>query len=160
MPLGDEHFCQHCELALVYAMGLCEACYRYVRKHGVLRPDVLIAKQAERNFVEGGFRTVAWRTALRFKILSMLGGKCACCNEHREPFLVIDHVRDDARSGGSRIAGAALYAQILKEGAPRDKYQVLCANCNTAKQKGVCPHKTPDRTVVMIPAEIARRLGH
>ena len=84
---------------------------------------------------------------LRNKIISTLGGVCACCGISERGFLTIDHVNNDGaahrkslgRSGGN---GGPVLRDIRRQGYPRDKYQILCWNCNHAKAIfGICPHK-------------------
>lgn len=85
---------------------------------------------------------------LRLEALAAYGGKCACCGEDEEAFLVLDHVEDngaehrrslgyDAKRSG---AGIHTYRALRKAGWP-EGMQVLCANCNTAKVRGTCPHQ-------------------
>jgi len=41
---------------------------------------------------------------------------------------------------GPRGGSATLYLWLEKQNYP-EGFQVLCANCNTARTKGVCPHQ-------------------
>jgi phosphatidate phosphatase PAH1 len=66
---------------------------------------------------------------------------CGCCGEKERKFLTIDHIngRDKERS---RKTGLRMYEQVLSEGCPKDRYALLCFNCNCAKDiYGSCPHK-------------------
>jgi len=81
--------------------------------------------------------------------LAAYGGKCNCCGETNFYFLELDHVYNNGnikRRAGDRT-GAALWAQLKRQGYPKDEYQLLCANCNQGKNRnnGVCPHKEPLR---------------
>ena len=40
-----------------------------------------------------------------------------------------------------------LKGQIIKAGWPKDRYQLLCSNCNQGKRRngGICPHKTKNQ---------------
>lgn len=79
------------------------------------------------------------------------GGACACCGESHMAFLVIDHVNNDGArhreqmgylSGGRWIGSGTTMHKWLKANGYPDGFQVLCANCNTAKQSlGACPHQ-------------------
>lgn len=79
--------------------------------------------------------------------------KCACCSEKYVEFLAIDHVENDgkqdriAQQGKSNGGGYSFYLKLKKSGYPnKKKYQVLCHNCNQAKQSyGKCPHKTESK---------------
>lgn len=75
---------------------------------------------------------------LRAGVLIAYGSKCSCCGETEPLFLELDHIKNN----GKGIAGKALYQQAKTEGFPRDKYQLLCANCNQGKKRngGICPH--------------------
>lgn len=81
------------------------------------------------------------------QVMAAYGGKCACCGESDWRFLTLDHINNDGaehrqtlpgRGGGSNI-----YHYLAARGFPNDPpLQVLCWNCNTAKQYyGSCPHQ-------------------
>jgi hypothetical protein len=85
---------------------------------------------------------------LREEAIAAYGGKCKCCGETEEAFLVLDHVDDNGADhrrslgfdGARAGAGVHTYRALRKEGWPPG-LQVLCANCNMAKTRGVCPHQ-------------------
>jgi hypothetical protein len=77
--------------------------------------------------------------------IDKLGGACVCCGVTSRTMLEIDHI------GGSgnihrKAAGGSVgtYNEIIALGFPRDKFQVMCANCNKSKMRnaGICEHKT------------------
>lgn len=73
------------------------------------------------------------------------GYTCACCLEtHSHEFMSIDHVNGDGskhKKNGQRLKGVALYRWLKDNNYPIG-FQVLCYNCNGAKQTGQeCPHK-------------------
>jgi len=76
------------------------------------------------------------------------GYSCNCCGEKTKEFLVLDHTNNDGAAHrkllGSKNNGCGLhmYTWIIKNNFP-SIFQVLCANCNTGKQRngGICPHK-------------------
>lgn len=79
----------------------------------------------------------------RITVIIKYGGKCACCPEDDLPFLCIDHIN----GGGSRerkSQSSHKYWRNLAANPISDRYQVLCHNCNMAKQfnGGICPHKS------------------
>lgn len=80
---------------------------------------------------------------LRKQVLELYGGKCTCCGVDAWQFLQIDHINGGGRkhllSFGNRLWD--YYKWLLAE--KREGFQVLCANCNTAKNYGICPHKRP-----------------
>jgi hypothetical protein len=82
---------------------------------------------------------------LKSEIIEAYGGSCVCCGELERDFLTIDHVNGDgaeSRRAGEGLGGS-LYCKLKREGFPRDRYQLLCYNCNCSKKQfGRCPHTT------------------
>jgi hypothetical protein len=78
-------------------------------------------------------------------MLDAFGRKCACCGESHPFFLTLDHVRNDGakhRAEMNSRNAELIYQQAKREGFPKDKYQLLCMNCNFAKGHwGICPHQ-------------------
>ena len=83
--------------------------------------------------------------------INAYGGKCACCGESHMAFLVIDHIENNGArhreemgylSHGRWIgSGTTMHSWLKRNGYP-EGFQVLCANCNMAKQSlGICPHQ-------------------
>lgn len=81
------------------------------------------------------------RVETRQKLLDEYGAVCNCCGEMNPVFLTLDHVNNDGYL--HRREGYRHYFTIIDEGCPKDKYQILCFNCNCGKQRngGICPHK-------------------
>lgn len=106
---------------------------------------------------------IANRAEVRAEMVAAYGGECVCCGEDREQFLTIDHVipvsqiipKKSARRLRADVpanlsAGERLYNWLRKNGYPRDGYQLMCWNCNRAKQRcGVCPHEVERRRSAM-----------
>lgn len=83
------------------------------------------------------------RLRKRLKIIEQYGGRCACCGENEQRFLVIDHIN----GGGNKhrkefnLIGSKFYHWIEKNNYP-EGYQLLCHNCNMTKGiYGLCPHQ-------------------
>jgi len=94
------------------------------------------------------------RAKLKIDMLNALGWQCACCGEKNVLFLTLDHVKNDGaqhREENNYQCQQVLYA-ARREGWPKDKYQVLCYNCNCVKGFfGICPHQqniTPEQSVL------------
>ena len=87
-----------------------------------------------------------WRIKLRHVVITHYGGKCACCRLADERFLSIDHINNDGaehrRQNRIQGEGHHMYLWLKQHGYPTN-VQVLCYNCNLAKQfnGGVCPHQ-------------------
>lgn len=85
-----------------------------------------------------------YRKELKEKVFKGYGGKCNCCGEKEIKFMEIDHIYNDGSIDRKRFVGPTqFYVWLIKRGFPRDRYQMLCANCNRGKErnKGICPHK-------------------
>lgn len=86
---------------------------------------------------------------IRNEVVEAYGSTCVCCGETEEMFLTIDHIENDGaadrrRLTGSRTGGGTrLYRELKRLGYPKDRYRLLCFNCNCgrARNGGTCPHK-------------------
>ena len=96
-------------------------------------------------------RTRRAARALRLLVVEAYGGRCACCGEAEEAFLALDHRFDDGAAerrslgiGRANPDPLKFYRWLRDQGFPKDRYQLLCHNCNFAKaRRGVCPHQAP-----------------
>jgi hypothetical protein len=82
---------------------------------------------------------------LKVEMFEALGFSCACCGENNPLFLSLDHkIEGDGPEQRKRYdTPQQLIRAARREGWPKDKYQVLCYNCNCAKGFfGVCPHQS------------------
>lgn len=102
---------------------------------------------------------------IREKAVSALGGHCQCCGEVEIEFLTIDHVggwgKYHLREGrGQPLTGSSLWREVVRQGAPRDMYQVLCMNCNYVIRYGkTCPHQTGVRNFLVAAGQDAAESG-
>lgn len=95
-------------------------------------------------------RAKEWRLRLRQEMIAAYGGKCACCGEHREAFLTLDHVggRTPENHPWPKMAGTGIYTKLKKLGWPQTIYRCLCYNCNCAMARGnSCPHDSERRNL-------------
>lgn len=86
------------------------------------------------------------RDSLREEWLTAYGRKCECCGESNWKFLTIEHANGDGKSHREQVGtGVFMLKSMRREGWPRDRYQLLCFNCNSGKARngGICPHKEP-----------------
>ena len=85
-----------------------------------------------------------YRLKLRLEVFSNYGGVCSCCGETNEPFLTIDHISNDGaahRRSINQTSNLTTYRWLIANNYPQI-VQVLCWNCNLAKQiYGACPHQ-------------------
>lgn len=82
------------------------------------------------------------RAKLKLDMIEAFGGKCQCCGEDNPYFLSLDHKDNDGASYRDKYNEQQIYRLARREGWPREKYQLLCMNCNFAKGHfKECPHK-------------------
>jgi hypothetical protein len=83
----------------------------------------------------------------REEMFDALGHVCACCKEADKVFLSLHHVEGNGNQhrlevGGAKEANFAALLAARREGWPKNKYAVLCMNCQFGeRQPGGCPHK-------------------
>lgn len=83
---------------------------------------------------------------VREDVFEHYGKSCACCGEHRNEFLTIDHINGGGNKHrkeifGKQEGGKRFWAWLRSSKFP-DGYQTLCYNCNIAKHiYGECPHQ-------------------
>jgi hypothetical protein len=77
------------------------------------------------------------------KVMDAYGGCCQCCGEKHLGFLTIDHIGGGGKQHLKQIGGQnRLYPWLIKNNFPKDKFRVLCMNCNFAiRFNPICPHK-------------------
>jgi len=86
-------------------------------------------------------------------VINAYGGKCVCCGESSMAFLTIDHIHNNGnehRSKAGRYKGVSIYRLLIKEGFPKDNYQVLCYNCNCSKQHDPVGHRAAHQNAKLI----------
>lgn len=133
-------------LSKTHANGVryrCVACTRRAAlKWAKLHPEV--HQKARRKWIDNNrnyWKRRSW--ALKLEVFCGLGGSCVCCSESDLRFLTVDHLN---RGGAEhrREVGAdtdKVYADIKRQGYPRDKFRILCWNCHMATRFGEpCPH--------------------
>lgn len=130
MPAAKRFNCIECNKSCSRPNSLCRICYNKLRY-----------RQTRKDRLE--YMRI-WHQKVKDEVFIAYGGyKCVCCGETEPVFLVIDHINgggNKERRKSETKGGAGQYSKIKKEGFPRNKYQVLCHNCNFAKSRGGCPH--------------------
>ncbi len=71
---------------------------------------------------------------LRLTVIEGYGGKCEICGEDNPYFLTIHHKFNDGNIERKKMAWKKLYRKLRDEGFPRDRYQLLCWNCNCSEE--------------------------
>lgn len=84
----------------------------------------------------------ASKRRLREEVLAAYGSRCACCGESEPCFLSVDHIHNDGVAHRKEVPGWRLYTWLRIMGFPKDRFQLLCHNCNFSKGRyGNCPHE-------------------
>ena len=125
--------------------GRCLVCLKKQREYNRQHPQ----KQKQDSSAVHA-RKLRNRHLLTKEIQSRYGGECACCGEKEPLFLTIDHIYNDGAKHRSQLGSttsAQLYNWLRRNGFPKDRYQLLCMNCNWGKgmNNGVCPHKEKEK---------------
>lgn len=75
-------------------------------------------------------------------VINHYGGRCTCCGETQFEFLTIDHTGNDGAEHRRTVTGTRNIVHWLIRNQFPNGFQILCWNCNTAKQfHGGCPHQ-------------------
>lgn len=79
------------------------------------------------------------------KVIAAYGGRCICCGERHPAFLSIDHINGDGKQHRKEVHDSRIYRWLKKHNYPKNRFQLLCYNCNIAKyhNNNVCPHRIP-----------------
>jgi hypothetical protein len=89
--------------------------------------------------------SLGYRAELRAELITAYGGACSCCDERTPQFLQLDHINNDGAAERRRenANGVGFFARLKRRGWPKDRYRLLCANCNFGRllNGGVCPHQ-------------------
>lgn len=79
----------------------------------------------------------------REEVFAAYGGHCICCGENQSAFLTIDHINGDGGKHRKEVK-ENIYYWLKRNNFPKDSIQLLCFNCNCAREfrsDGTCPHQ-------------------
>ena len=132
LPGGITHTCKKCQA-------------RYMRQWSRKnRKKTRAAGKRWRDANREQARTITARgkRALRNEFLAAYGARCACCGETEATFLTLEHIggggsQDRRSSGGTHM----IFLRLKRQGWPKDRFTVLCHNCQFGERIGGCPHK-------------------
>jgi hypothetical protein len=85
---------------------------------------------------------------IKKEVIDNYGGRCACCGIDDIDVLSIDHIYGGGKAHCKEIGGGGhiLYRWLKKNGCPKDKFRVLCMNCNRSLGSyGYCPHQKKEK---------------
>jgi len=86
----------------------------------------------------------AYRKNLRTRILDAYGRKCSnpeCGYDKDERALDLDHIYGKKAEGHEGLGAQRIYQIIIRENFPKDRYRILCRNCNWLKFQDVLAQK-------------------
>ncbi len=116
---------------------LCTVCNKLKDQTAFIRKDGKVRKHTCNSCISRRYRV-----KLKLDMIKALGNVCECCGESNPYFLTLDHRNNDGNIHRQKLAAHQCIAEARREGFPREKYQLLCSNCNFAKgHYGECPHK-------------------
>jgi hypothetical protein len=135
---GAAHYCR---VARGYTQRACVSCAKArATIHYKGQPTEWKVKEVERKR--------GYKFALREEMLVSYGHKCQCCGESHSNFLSIDHIGgggNQHRKSLGMKSGSDFYLWLKRASFPKDKFRLLCHNCNSATSHGrACPHRGGD----------------
>jgi hypothetical protein len=128
----------HCGRSTPKGKLTCNTCRRRTKVWRINNPEKATAMRRKQNRMQ---REICFR---------MYGDVCVCCGEDHQEFLQIDHINGGGNKHRKEIkrGGHTFYLWLAQHGFPNE-YQLLCANCNSAKHYfGQCPHQY-ERTAIL-----------
>lgn len=80
-----------------------------------------------------------YRDMIKAEMVEAYGGKCLHCGIDDPVILSLDHINDDSHVekelfNNTSRGGAKRYGLLKKQGWPKDRFQLLCFNCNAKKE--------------------------
>jgi len=114
---------------------------KYTRDHYQHNREEILDKQRGNKKRKAYFRR--YYAELKARVIAAYGGQCLCCGDSHFEFLTIDHINGGGRVERKKIGmGAGFYNWLENNGYPKERYRLLCMNCNFALGKyGHCPHQ-------------------
>lgn len=112
----------------------------YPHGYQVLCGSCNLKKEIQRRRIK---QSPSWNRSqeAKIKVLSAYGGFCSCCREEDQDKLVMDHILGGGSAEKEFYPSRNIYFFLEDKPVDREKFQVLCHNCNQAKESfGCCPH--------------------
>jgi hypothetical protein len=118
---------------------ICKSCHleigRKWRKENREKSNQYSINAYKRNPQKCKIITVRSRFKTRIDAINAYGAKCCSCGIDDFDVLDIDHIfNDGAAERKKNLFAYNLYRELKKQGYPKDRYQILCKNCNWKKE--------------------------
>lgn len=148
---SGSRLCHRCSrhLGAVWRTQNPDAQTRYAKKYyAAHRPQRLLARKrwSEEHRTQEREADRRRRVSLRVEMLAAYGDRCACCSESTPEFLALDHIGgggNEHRRSVTIRGGHRTYLWLKRQGFPKDRFRLLCHNCNLSRGLyGYCPHTT------------------
>ena len=81
---------------------------------------------------------------IRQEFLTAYGRRCSCCGEDDPLFLTLEHLNGDGKIHREKKGSKeGMLFDLRRQAWPKDRYALLCFNCNCGKARndGRCPHE-------------------
>ena len=75
-----------------------------------------------------------YKQRVRLEAIALLGGSCVHCGVNDPVVLNIDHVQDDGAQERRKLSPSQFCSRLIQGLLLREKYQLLCCNCNWRKE--------------------------
>jgi hypothetical protein len=105
--------------------------------------SVTINKKSDSKINNRSFGSKKTSLKLKNDVIKEYGGKCECCGENEFNFLTIDHIfgKNNKEIYVNEVK-SGLYTYLRNNNYPKDKYRLLCYNCNCSRGHwGKCYHE-------------------
>lgn len=68
-------------------------------------------------------------------VLEAYGNKCVCCGWDYQDDLAMDHIYNDGKEHRKHVFSSNFYRWLIRNNFPKDRFQILCNNCNIRKYR-------------------------
>ena len=115
--------------------GLCIQCWERLIRNKTLKRKKWQKEYREKNMGRIRKNNDKYNHSLRQKVIDSLGGKCKRCGFKDIRALQVDHINGGGYQELKKLSAKYRYKLVLETiKTNKNKYQLLCANCNWIKR--------------------------
>lgn len=112
---------------------LCMNCNAALSLYGYCPHQDVSVRHHSSQYLLDKSQGVRYTVKVRTELISAYGGCCSICGENNYEFLTVDHIAGDGKVDRENgLSGMMLYLWLRRNSFPRDRYRLLCMNCNHA----------------------------